>query len=142
MTKQIKNDYDALVEALRLSITAPDDDKAQECIEIAESIASNLTELEVARAKKEASAGGINTFFDMIANIDISKINHKTFTKQVDKIIKDSPSSLIIQLKKSSEILDLDNVFDVIKSIAIEPYDNVEYKQIINEIATLYNPHD
>jgi hypothetical protein len=54
MTKQIKNDYDALVEALRLSIIAPDDDKAQECIEIAESIAANLTELEVARAKKEA----------------------------------------------------------------------------------------
>ena len=56
MTKQIKNDYDALVEALRLAVTASDDDKSQECVEIAESIAANLTELEVARAQKEAES--------------------------------------------------------------------------------------
>ena len=56
MIPEIKNDYDALVEALRLAVTASDDDKSQECVEIAESIAANLTELEVARAKKEAQS--------------------------------------------------------------------------------------
>jgi len=54
ITEEYKNDYDALVEALRLSIIAPDDDKAQECIEIAKSIAANLTQFEVERAKKQA----------------------------------------------------------------------------------------
>ena len=49
------NDYDALVSALTLAITAPDDTKAAQCVEIAESIAVKLSELDVERAKKQAT---------------------------------------------------------------------------------------
>ena len=56
MIPEIKTNYDALVTALWLAVTAPDDDKSDECVDIAESIASNLTELEVARAQKEAES--------------------------------------------------------------------------------------
>ena len=37
-----------------LAITAPDDDKAAQCVEIAEQIAVNMSEIEVERAKREA----------------------------------------------------------------------------------------
>ena len=47
------NEYNALVSALTLAITAPDDDKAAQCVEIAEQIAANLSEIEVERAKRE-----------------------------------------------------------------------------------------
>ena len=50
----ITNDYDALVLALRLAITAPDDDAAKKCVHIAEGIAHNLNESEVSEAKIEA----------------------------------------------------------------------------------------
>ncbi len=46
------NDYEAVVLALRLAITAPDDEKADECVKIAQSF--GLSEFEVERAKKEA----------------------------------------------------------------------------------------
>ena len=52
---QIDNEYDALVMALRLAIDAPDDEKAKACVAIAEQIASGMSEIDVARAKKEAS---------------------------------------------------------------------------------------
>jgi len=48
------NPYDALVLALTLAITAPDDAKADECANMAEQIAANLSELEVKRAQKDA----------------------------------------------------------------------------------------
>jgi hypothetical protein len=53
---KIDNDFDALVMALRLAITAPDDDKAKEVIEYAELIAAGMSETEVARAKKASLA--------------------------------------------------------------------------------------
>lgn len=49
------NEYDALVLALKLAITAPDDAKATQCVEMAEQIAANMSEIEVERAKKQAS---------------------------------------------------------------------------------------
>ena len=49
------NDYEALVLALRLAITAPSEAKAAECVAMAEGVAANLSELEVERAKKEAA---------------------------------------------------------------------------------------
>ena len=51
----LTNNYDALVSALTLAITAPDDTKAAQCVEIAESIAAKLSELDVERAKKQAT---------------------------------------------------------------------------------------
>ena len=59
---KISNDYDALVMALTLAITAPNDEKAAQCVEMAENIASSLSELEVERAKKEAQK---NAFEEM-----------------------------------------------------------------------------
>ena len=41
------NDYEALVLALRLAITAPSEAKAAECVAMAEGIAANLSELEI-----------------------------------------------------------------------------------------------
>jgi len=54
MKTKITNDFDALVQALTLAITAPTDEKAQEVIAIADSISQGMDELEVARAKKLA----------------------------------------------------------------------------------------
>tara|TARA_R100001377_G_scaffold78729_1_gene56594 strand:- start:251 stop:526 length:276 start_codon:yes stop_codon:yes gene_type:complete len=51
---KFSNEYNALVSALTLAITAPDDDKAAQCVEIAEQIAVNMSEIEVERAKREA----------------------------------------------------------------------------------------
>ncbi len=48
------NDYEALVLALRLAVTAPTDEKSKECSSMAEGFASKLSELEVERAKREA----------------------------------------------------------------------------------------
>jgi len=47
-------EYNALVSALTLAITAPDDAKATQCVEMAEQIAANMSEIEVERAKREA----------------------------------------------------------------------------------------
>ena len=49
------NDYEALVLALRLSITADTDEQFNRALEMAESFAAKLTDIEVARAKKEAA---------------------------------------------------------------------------------------
>ena len=47
------NDYEALVLALRLSITADTDEQFNRALEMAEGFAARLTDIEVARAKKE-----------------------------------------------------------------------------------------
>ena len=52
--KELSNDYDALVMALTLAVTAPNEEKSQEVLSMAEDIASRLSEFEVERAKKEA----------------------------------------------------------------------------------------
>ena len=49
------NNYQALVSALKLAVTAPTAAKAQECVEMAKSFASSLSLDEIERAKKEAS---------------------------------------------------------------------------------------
>ena len=47
--------YDALVLALRLAVSASTDEKAQECVAMAEELAATLSEFEVERAKREAA---------------------------------------------------------------------------------------
>ena len=47
------NDFEALVLALRLSITADTDEQFNRALEMAEGFAARLTDIEVARAKKE-----------------------------------------------------------------------------------------
>ena len=56
MIPEIKTNYDALVTALWLAVTAPDDDKSDECVDIAASIARNLSETEVLKAQKESES--------------------------------------------------------------------------------------
>ena len=56
------NDYEALVLALTLAINAPDDAKAQQCVDMAESLAANLSELDVERAKNQASKEANNDY--------------------------------------------------------------------------------
>ena len=50
-----KNHYEALVLALRLSVTAPTEELSAVGVIMAESFAAKLTDIEVARAKKEAA---------------------------------------------------------------------------------------
>tara|TARA_B100000963_G_C22418435_1_gene576543 strand:- start:525 stop:698 length:174 start_codon:yes stop_codon:yes gene_type:complete len=45
------NQFDALVLALKLAITAPSNQKAQECIDYAEALACGMSDIEVQRAK-------------------------------------------------------------------------------------------
>lgn len=54
MVDSPKNDYEALVLALTLSVTAVNEEKSQKALTIAEGLASNLSEHEIARAKREA----------------------------------------------------------------------------------------
>jgi len=54
--EQIANDYDALVTALALALTAPSDEKAMEVAAQAELVARSLTPEDVTRAKAEALA--------------------------------------------------------------------------------------
>jgi len=49
------DNYQALVLALKLAVTAPTDDKEQKCIEMAKSFASSLSSDQVERAKNEAT---------------------------------------------------------------------------------------
>jgi len=51
-----KTPYEATVLALELAITAPTEEKARECSEMAEGIASGLSEAEVEKAKAQALA--------------------------------------------------------------------------------------
>ena len=52
METKIENDFEALVLALELAIAAPTEEKANECVAIAESLALNLTTEQVKLAKK------------------------------------------------------------------------------------------
>jgi|TARA_Y100000310_G_scaffold48876_1_gene45187 hypothetical protein len=47
-----RTDFEAAVLALRLAITAPDEEKCWQCVEIVESL--NLCAIEIERAKIEA----------------------------------------------------------------------------------------
>jgi hypothetical protein len=59
--KPIENQFDAIVMALQLAISAPDEQKAQACIEHAEQLAVGLSEIEIERAKKMAQENLIET---------------------------------------------------------------------------------
>ena len=48
------NHYEALVNALTLAITAPTEEKKEQCVAMAEQFAVQLSEVDVARAKKDA----------------------------------------------------------------------------------------
>jgi hypothetical protein len=50
-----KNHYEALVLALRLSVTAPTEELSAVGVIMADSFAAKLTDIEVDRAKKEAA---------------------------------------------------------------------------------------
>ena len=52
--KPLETDYDALVMALVLGITAPSDEKAMEVTALANLVARSLTPEDVTRAKVEA----------------------------------------------------------------------------------------
>jgi hypothetical protein len=52
METKIQNDFEALVLALELAIAAPTEEKSNECVAIAESLAINLTSEQVKLAKK------------------------------------------------------------------------------------------
>jgi hypothetical protein len=52
--KEPKNDYEALLLALRLAITAPTEEQSRECLALAGQL--NISELEIERAKKGALA--------------------------------------------------------------------------------------
>lgn len=56
MNVKIDNDYDALVLALKLAISAPTEEQAQRALADAQLFADNLSEIEVERAKKDAEA--------------------------------------------------------------------------------------
>lgn len=51
---ELKDTYQALVEALKLGITAPSQEKALECARLAEILAQRCTEEEVEKAQNEA----------------------------------------------------------------------------------------
>ena len=53
----IKNDFEALVLAFKLAITAPTKEKSKQATDLAFSIASKMSELEIARAKKVIEGG-------------------------------------------------------------------------------------
>ena len=52
--KKPTNDYEALVLALNLAITAETDEQANECVSMAEEIASQMSVAQVEKAKIEA----------------------------------------------------------------------------------------
>ena len=56
MNEKIDNDYDALVLALKLSLSAHTVEQSQRALVDAQLFADNLSEIEVERAKKEAEA--------------------------------------------------------------------------------------
>tara|TARA_R110002072_G_scaffold78893_1_gene182457 strand:- start:474 stop:683 length:210 start_codon:yes stop_codon:yes gene_type:complete len=54
MKTEITNNFDALVQALELAITAPTEEKAKEVTAMAEQFCVGMDELEIERAKKLA----------------------------------------------------------------------------------------
>jgi hypothetical protein len=53
---QLNNNYDALVLALRLALSAPDEQKAQQAVDIANVLAEKLSKKQIEAAKREALA--------------------------------------------------------------------------------------
>lgn len=53
----IKNDFEALVLAFKLAIIAPTKEKSKQATDLALLIASKMSELEIARAKKVIEGG-------------------------------------------------------------------------------------
>ena len=53
---KINNDYEALVSALKLAVSAPTEEKSNQALQLAHSFASKLSEVEIERAKKEAES--------------------------------------------------------------------------------------
>ena len=51
---EIKDDYEALVMALTLALTAPSEPKFKQCVAMAEAIANRLTPEQVEEAKAKA----------------------------------------------------------------------------------------
>ena len=51
--KELKNDYEALVLALRLAITAPTEKQARECLEIARQL--DVSKRQIEQAKKHVA---------------------------------------------------------------------------------------
>jgi hypothetical protein len=54
--KPPKTAFEAMVMALELSVSVPTDEQSEQCLLMAETIAVNFSEIEVARAKKVALA--------------------------------------------------------------------------------------
>jgi hypothetical protein len=56
MFKEPENDYEALVLALTLAVTAPTDQDADRCVKMGQLIAAKLTAEQIVAAQAEASA--------------------------------------------------------------------------------------
>ena len=54
--KPPKTDLEAMIMALELSVSAVTDEQSEQCLTMAETFALNLSEIEIARAKKVALA--------------------------------------------------------------------------------------
>ena len=80
-----KNNYEAYKLALKLAITADTENKAQECVLMATQIGTSLTELEIARAKKEASNETNGSIIKENSPIDFLFM-HDTILNLVSKI--------------------------------------------------------
>ncbi len=50
----IENNYDALVQALTLALTAPTPEKQQQCVDLGEAFAATLSDAEIETAKSAA----------------------------------------------------------------------------------------
>tara|TARA_E500000305_G_scaffold89565_2_gene76641 strand:+ start:891 stop:1067 length:177 start_codon:yes stop_codon:yes gene_type:complete len=53
---KIKDDYQAFLQALKLAVSAPTDEKSNQALELALSFSKKLSEVEIERAKKEAES--------------------------------------------------------------------------------------
>ena len=49
---KIKDDYQAFLQALKLAVSAPTEEKSNQALQLAHSFASKLSEVEIERAKK------------------------------------------------------------------------------------------
>ena len=52
MKHVIENNYDALVQALTLALTAPTPETQQRCVDVAEAFAATLSDAEIEAAKR------------------------------------------------------------------------------------------
>jgi len=91
MTTTPRTDLDALVLALKLAITAPTDEKAQQCIEMAETLARGLSPEDVSLAKELASKNpedlGMRKTVDTVGH---TRIRHSPITCQYEPTARKS----------------------------------------------------